>query len=44
MSLFCVPGEGWACGFCGDFGRLPPGETVDTYLCPTCGEMVLPAQ
>jgi hypothetical protein len=32
----------WVCDYCGETGRLPEGETVDSVPCPTCGEPVLP--
>ena len=32
----------WVCDFCGGSGRLPEGETPESFQCPTCGEPVLP--
>jgi hypothetical protein len=31
----------WVCDYCGERGRVPDGESVDTILCSTCGEPVL---
>ena len=32
----------WVCDHCGETGRLPEGETVDSVQCSICGEPVLP--
>ena len=32
----------WVCDYCGEIGRIPPGDEVEHVLCTTCGEPVLP--
>ncbi len=34
------PPRVWDCMYCGATGVLPPGEALDTYQCPDCGEPV----
>ena len=31
----------WVCDHCGETGRLPEGEPVESLQCPICGEPVL---
>ena len=33
---------GWVYDYCGETGIVPKGEVVESVLCPTCGEPVLP--
>lgn len=42
MTKHTTRGPDWDCMTCGEEGTLPPGEDVDSYQCPSCGEPVFP--